>query len=47
MGEWGREEGDAHSGRLGFASVAVVGLARIVNVLMIIGGLGLVVWMHL
>jgi hypothetical protein len=49
MGEWGHGEADAHQGQVRRAPVAVVILyvAQVVTVLMIIGGLGLVVWMHL
>ncbi|WP_354174122.1 hypothetical protein [Arthrobacter sp. UYEF36] len=49
MGEWGRGEADAHRGQVRRAPVAIVVLcvAQVVTVLMIIGGLGLVVWMQL
>lgn len=48
-GEGGRGEADAHRGQVWRAPVAVVILyvAQVVTVLMIIGGLGLVAWMHL
>lgn len=49
MGEWERGE---DAGRRGLmrrepVAVAILYVARVVTVLMIIGGLGLVVWMHL
>lgn len=49
MGGWGRGETDAHRGKVRRAPVAVVILyvAQVVTVLMIVGGLGLLVWMHL
>lgn len=49
MGEWkrGKDAGRRGLVRREPVAVAILYVARVVTVLMIIGGLGLVVWMHL